>query len=337
MIKHTPLSFIKDARSLNDLIQDKEIKNEEISLPEEEIVPVTVTAAVSRNEGAQFGRFITLMRTDSNDFPSFSPGQFLIVRSGIVGVRASRAYYIVSRENGAYTVFVPASDDNDISVFAGAGAASEFSVIAPCGTCIYNRIRDGRNLFVLSDKEGFGAVQSFRKNSGLPAFTKTYTFFGRKPESDDENPQLNVFIREARSSGGSLFIYGSGEFVNAIRTKAEAYGLPGRNIKYDIISPAERLRYGDRKYICHIKRGSMVRDIVCSSDIPLAQSFELAGIESHVRCMSGECGYCRCRLIKGQVVTHYPDKAEHLTQEEKESGYIHPCRCYPKSEITVAF
>ena len=66
---------------------------------------------------------------------------------------------------------------------------------------------------------------------------------------------------------------------------------------------------------------------------PLLVAIERAGIAAPSRCRSGECGWCRSRLISGEVFI--PEITDGRRWAEKEYGYIHPCSSFPLSDVYI--
>jgi ferredoxin-NADP reductase len=73
--------------------------------------------------------------------------------------------------------------------------------------------------------------------------------------------------------------------------------------------------------------------IPVSSSEPLLTAFDRAKICAPSRCRSGECGWCRSRLISGEVFI--PEKTDGRREADKEFGYIHPCSTFPLSDVVV--
>ena len=69
------------------------------------------------------------------------------------------------------------------------------------------------------------------------------------------------------------------------------------------------------------------------ADEPLLTAFDRAGLHTPSRCRSGECGWCRSRLLSGEV--YIPEKTDGRREADKEFGYIHPCSAFPLSDVTV--
>jgi len=62
-------------------------------------------------------------------------------------------------------------------------------------------------------------------------------------------------------------------------------------------------------------------------------ALERAGIKAPSKCRSGVCGYCRSRLIQGDVFI--PEDTDGRRAQDKKSGYIHPCCSYPLSDMKI--
>lgn len=65
----------------------------------------------------------------------------------------------------------------------------------------------------------------------------------------------------------------------------------------------------------------------------LLASLEREGIKVPVGCRSGECSYCRMKLVSGTVFTA---KGSLLRLADEVFGYIHTCKAYPVSDVEVA-
>ena len=74
-------------------------------------------------------------------------------------------------------------------------------------------------------------------------------------------------------------------------------------------------------------------DITASADEPLLTSIERTGIVAPSRCRSGECSWCRSKLISGKVFV--PEKTDGRRRADIEFGYIHPCASFPMSDIVL--
>ena len=69
------------------------------------------------------------------------------------------------------------------------------------------------------------------------------------------------------------------------------------------------------------------------ADEPVLTAIERAGISAPSRCRSGECGWCRARLIGGEVFI--PDELDGRRLADAGAGYIHPCSSWALSDLEL--
>lgn len=62
-------------------------------------------------------------------------------------------------------------------------------------------------------------------------------------------------------------------------------------------------------------------------------ALERAGVAAPARCRGGECGFCRARLLRGEV--YLPPDCGEPCAADLRAGYIHPCCCYPLSDLEL--
>ena len=62
-------------------------------------------------------------------------------------------------------------------------------------------------------------------------------------------------------------------------------------------------------------------------------AIERAGIAAPSKCRSGECGYCRSKLLEGDVFITEDNDGRRAA--DKKFGFIHPCSSYPLSDLFV--
>ena len=74
-------------------------------------------------------------------------------------------------------------------------------------------------------------------------------------------------------------------------------------------------------------------DITASADEPLLTAIERAGITAPSRCRSGVCGWCRSKLISGNVFI--PEKTDGRRKADLDFGYIHPCSSFPTGDCVI--
>jgi ferredoxin-NADP reductase len=82
-----------------------------------------------------------------------------------------------------------------------------------------------------------------------------------------------------------------------------------------------------------LRYGLDQREIEAKSTDTLVQTLEKAGLGIDTRCRSGECGWCRSRLISGRIWQR--PEGDRVRAQDKDEGFIHPCSAYPLSDLTL--
>ena len=62
-------------------------------------------------------------------------------------------------------------------------------------------------------------------------------------------------------------------------------------------------------------------------------SLEKAGLAPDTHCRSGQCGWCRSLLLKGEVWQR--PQSDGVRSSDKDYGYFHPCSAYPMSDLVI--
>lgn len=76
-----------------------------------------------------------------------------------------------------------------------------------------------------------------------------------------------------------------------------------------------------------------IHKIQANSSDTVLQSLEKNGIAAPAHCRSGECGWCRSHLVKGEVFC--PRQTEHRRAADLNFNYFHPCCSFPMSDLEI--
>ncbi len=150
-------------------------------------------------------------------------------------------------------------------------------------------------------------------------------------------------IRENMDKDTSVFVCGSQGMYDYIEGETKKLGIPKRRIRFDAYGDY-RLSKRDEEFTQKHKGKAYALSILngdgntyripARSDESILVAIERAGIQAPSKCRSGECGWCRSRLLEGEVYT--PEKTERRRQYDKVAGYIHPCCSFPCSDCVIA-
>jgi len=86
-------------------------------------------------------------------------------------------------------------------------------------------------------------------------------------------------------------------------------------------------------YNIRVRQGA--EDVLLKADAgeTVLVAMERAGLNPPSLCRSGECGWCRSRLVSGKISP--PARGEGLRGADKKFGYFHPCSVFPLGDLIV--
>lgn len=140
----------------------------------------------------------------------------------------------------------------------------------------------------------------------------------------------------------SVFVSGSTSLYNRAVPQIAELKLENKYIRFGLSGQIENPSTlpdfpQDAKgltFLCKvIKNGNLIATIPCASEESLLVALEREGIAAPALCRSGECGFCRSKLIKGNVFI--PQGVDNRRLADSGYGIIHPCCSYPMSNLTL--
>ncbi len=117
----------------------------------------------------------------------------------------------------------------------------------------------------------------------------------------------------------------------AIERKYIRHELHGELLDYSAQSNAPKTAPRTVRITVNCRQKTTV--IVGSSEDSILRILEKNGIAAPSRCRSGECGFCRSRLISGEV--YIPKDLDKRRLADSQYGYIHPCCTYPLGDLQI--
>lgn len=166
--------------------------------------------------------------------------------------------------------------------------------------------------------------------------------------SDEEKPGYeHGFLRAEllkKYSGGeevSIFMCGPQAMYNFLDGEIAKLGLDRKHVRRELFGaikdpwnqPGYPVEKKDMSFNVKVLRLGEEYNIQALAKEPLLTAIERAGIAAPSRCRSGECGWCRSKLVAGEVFV--PEKTDGRREADKEYGYIHPCSSFPLSDIII--
>ena len=168
---------------------------------------------------------------------------------------------------------------------------------------------------VLSDEEKEGFEHGFINADLIRKYAPEgdYSVFICGPEAmyrflDGELPKLNLLPKFIRR-----------ELLGVTKKVWEQPGYPAE--------------CKDKSFKVTVKRGAEEWTIDADANESVLTALERAGIKAPSRCRSGECGWCRSRLVRGTVFV--PAENEGRRFADIEFNYIHPCASFATSDLVI--
>lgn len=244
---------------------------------------------------------------------------------------------------------------------------------APMGTFTYEPLRDAKNVVALCGGSGITPILSLAKavSEGTEELSLTVLYGSRtkadilhKSEldnlskkcdnikvvyilSDEDREDYEMgFITEklirkyAPAEPFSVFICGPEAMYSHLERELAGLSLEKKYIRREVqgesFEPEKLPLYPagvPERVTVKIKQRDRVSLVEGRSTDTVLRILEKGGIAVPSRCRSGECGFCRAKVLAGEVFV--PEKTDRRRLADTVHGYIHPCCTYPLSDIEI--
>lgn len=139
----------------------------------------------------------------------------------------------------------------------------------------------------------------------------------------------------------SIFLCGPEAMYRFVVPEVEKLGLPRRLVRREMLGvtknvaaqPGYPADCAGKVFRGTVRQGAAEYTIDVRADEPILVAIERAGIKAPSRCRSGECGWCRSKLVSGEV--YCPAENEGRRHSDIVNGYIHPCSAFALSDIVL--
>ena len=302
----------------------------------------------------------------------FKAGQYLTFKLEIGNSVVTRSYSIASSPasalNGEYQITVKRIADGFVSdyILDNWIVGDEVIAYAPEGNMTYCPLRDAKNIVAIAGGSGITPFLSLARaiDQGDEDCPLTLLYGCRrsneilfKSELDElsqRNEKINVvyvlshsdedgyekgfvgadIIKKYAPRGNySIFVCGPGGMYKFLETELPKLQIERKYIRFEVFSSGKKVDEEPRDFnITVINRGNETV-IKASSNETVLCAFERAGIEVPARCHTGECGFCRSKLVSGKV--YIPEGEDKRRIADMQFNFIHPCCCYPETDLVV--
>lgn len=247
------------------------------------------------------------------------------------------------------------------------------TISGPQGHLYYDRIRDAKKVVALAGGSGITPFMgmAYAIRDGLEDFDLTILFGSRTEDgivykkeldevcaacskvhvvhvlSDEEKEGYEhgfITAELIKKYGGeeySVFMCGPQAMYNFLDAEIEKLGLRRKFVRRELFGmikdPWNQPGYPEeirgKTFALKVVQCGKEYSITASADEPLLTAIERAGIAAPSRCRSGECAWCRSRLLSGNVFV--PEKTDGRRRADIDFGYIHPCSSFAMSDIVI--
>lgn len=151
---------------------------------------------------------------------------------------------------------------------------------------------------------------------------------------------LDMIRSAGNPENAAFFMCGPKEMYDSLDKELASLNVPADRLHREIpgevkfgFPGTEGLRQGQLLSLT-LHDGREVRHIPMRSHETVLIALERAGVKKETRCRSGRCGYCRSRLLSGQV--YIPSSWKGQEHTEQEDTLFHPCCSFPLSNLEIA-
>lgn len=252
-------------------------------------------------------------------------------------------------------------------------AGQELVISGPEGNLYYEPIRDRKKVLGLAGGCGITPFMSmaYALRDGYEDFDLTVIFGSRtadgivyKKELDgiaaacpkvhvvhvlsDEKKEgfehgfitAELITKYAAGEPCSIFMCGPRAMYNFLDGEVEKLGLERKYVRREAFGikdpwncPGYPVKAKGKVFTATVRTCGGEYEIPASANEPLLIAVERAGIAAPSRCRSGECGWCRSRLLSGEVFV--PAVTDERRAADIDFGYIHPCSSFALSDVTL--
>ncbi len=139
----------------------------------------------------------------------------------------------------------------------------------------------------------------------------------------------------------SVFVCGPEAMYRFLKGELDKLGLPQKNTRCEMLGVTKKIAEVEgfpaaakgKEFSITVKQGAEEYKIKAAAEEPILVAIERAGITAPSRCRSGECGWCRSKVLSGTYFA--PAENENRRWADVKWDYIHPCATFPTSDMVI--
>ena len=165
---------------------------------------------------------------------------------------------------------------------------------------------------------------------------------GDEPDWQGERGFLSAeIIQKYSAPDTTYFICGPQVMYRFLREELKKLDIPARRVRFEVFGQAKDIttfegypqEMKDQVFNLTVKRGIHEDVIPAKATESLVVALERAGIRIETGCRSGECGFCRTKVLSGSV--YICPENDGRRAADRDFGYVHACAAYPTSDVTI--
>jgi len=165
---------------------------------------------------------------------------------------------------------------------------------------------------------------------------------GDEPDWPGERGFLTAeLIKKYSAPDTSYFICGPQAMYRFLREELKKLDIPQRRVRFEVFGQAKDItkyagypqELADRTFELTVMRGLHEDVIPAKATESLVVALERAGIRIETGCRSGECGFCRTKVLAGSV--YVCPEGDGRRAADRDFGYVHACAAYPTSDLRI--
>lgn len=133
----------------------------------------------------------------------------------------------------------------------------------------------------------------------------------------------------------SCFVCGPAAMHAFLDAELEKFGLRPGQVRRENFGGARHdgAASGSFTITVEVEGADQVVSVAADPRETVLTALERAGLNPPALCRSGECGWCRSRLLTGSISV--PERSDGRRAADRKFGYFHPCSSWPESDVTI--
>lgn len=316
-------------------------------------------------------RTILLEKADKSPAAWFRAGQYVSLKLDIGTSHVTRPYSISSSplltKDGQVEITVRRKADGFVTPYLMDSLKEDdhIRISGPEGQFYHERLRDSENVVAVAGGSGITPFLSMARaiRDGVESFNLTILFGSRTEKSimfkdelckiqkatdkvkvvhvlSDEEKEgfehgfidANLISRYAPDDY-SLFVCGPEAMYRFIEKEIAELGIPPERVRMEVQGGVKPEVDEIKTFKISVVQGPNRYEIFGRNDESILVAMEKSGIVAPSRCRSGECGWCRSKIISGTFII--PEGCDRRRHMDKMTDHVHVCMSYPASDLVI--